>query len=176
MFEEESNCFRHPLSDGRWRNFFAAAARLLPQEVRRELRSHALCIRRAVEELDPWMDAACAETCPTCRDPCCTAGGIFYNLADMLYLLGLDEAFPLGQTRTRPDAPCRYLGPGGCRLPRIYRPYVCVWFLCEPQARRLTDEPARFQRRVAELYRRIRSHRLALLETARPFQPHLEDA
>ncbi|SHF41687.1 hypothetical protein SAMN02745206_01939 [Desulfacinum infernum DSM 9756] len=175
MIAEETSLFRHPMPDGRWRNFFDTAARILPRDVRSALRPHASAVRRAVEELDPWMDAACADTCPACQDPCCTAGGIFYNLADMLYLFSLEEALPLGQTRTRSGQSCRYLGPRGCRLPRIYRPYVCVWFLCEPQARRLSGESARFQRRVAELYRRIRHHRLALLDTASPFLPLLED-
>ncbi|WP_139796424.1 hypothetical protein [Desulfacinum hydrothermale] len=140
-----------------------------------ELRAHARSIRRAVEELDPWMEALCADTCPDCRDPCCTAGGIFYNLADMLYLLALEQAPPPGQTRTRTGEPCRYLGPGGCALARIQRPYVCVWFLCEPQAQRLSEEPGRVQRRVVELYLRIRRHRLALLEAVGPYRPILED-
>ncbi len=172
---EETNRFRHPMSDERWRNLFRVLGSAFPPTVKAVLRHHARTIHRHIQSLDPLMDRYCRETYPMCTDPCCLAGGIFYNLADILYLFGLERALPLGQTRTRPTEPCRYLGLRGCLIPRVYRPYVCVWFLCELQTERLLREPARIQRQVAQAYQEIRRLRGALLQTADPIVQEIED-
>jgi hypothetical protein len=69
---------------------------------------------------------------------------------------------PPGQTRQKPNDPCRYLAVTGCTLARTVRPYVCVWYLCEAHVALLQEEPPGFQRRFLEVMQEIRTCRLKL--------------
>jgi hypothetical protein len=159
---EESSLYRQPMSDLEWqgimknfRNRFA----LIDQE---PFQSCAEQIREALQWLDPVMTKYAEITCPQCKDPCCTAHAIFFNQTDMLSLVAMGISLPPGQTRVRPGAPCRYLTPNGCRLQRIARPYVCVWFLCEAQMDLFWEERALTQRHFVKQFEKIRLNRLRL--------------
>jgi hypothetical protein len=168
---EESSRSRRPLTDSGWRDFFRSLDGALSDTTRAALFEHSARIRRAIEELDPMMDRYCAQTCPWCRDPCCTASRVAYNLNDMVYLFGLGLALPVGQTREHEGAPCRYWLSSGCALPRILRPYVCTWFFCEPHMERFFEEPACVQRHVIQTLQEIRRLRTAMLALALPHLP-----
>jgi hypothetical protein len=43
------------------------------------------------------------------------------------------------QPKANLSMPCRYLGPRGCRLPRIARPWICTWYLCPTQTAKLRN-------------------------------------
>ncbi len=160
--DEESSIFRCPFPDDEW----AAVVRLLAERLNTldldTMREVAGRIEAALQWLDPIMDRYCELTCPTCDDPCCTGQKVFFNRADLITLALLHDSLPSSQTRNREGASCRYLGPTGCRLPRVRRPYVCVWFLCAPQMSLLQDEPASFQRRFIRTLQDIRQWRLVL--------------
>ncbi len=162
---------RLPLTDSGWRDFFRELDRRLKDSARAALSDHSARIRQAIEQLDAVMDRYCAQTCPQCPDPCCTALHVRYNVTDMVYLLGLAVALPLGQTREHDGAPCRYWLASGCALPRILRPYVCTWFFCEPHMKEFSQEPARFQRQLIAVLQEIRRHRAMVLQIAKPFLP-----
>lgn len=111
------------------------------------------------------MDRYCHATCHGCQDFCCNADGIYFDLADLIYLLILDNDLPTGQTRAERGAPCRYLAEEGCILPRMCRPFICTWYLCEPQMTLLEAEPLPFQKQftaVMQMVRRCRQQLLAL--------------
>ncbi len=114
------------------------------------------------EWLDQAMEKYCKITCPKCKDPCCNATQIFYSQTDMLCMTALDIVLPQGQTRIHPSKPCRYLAPTGCRLPRIARPYVCVWYLCEAQMDLFQQESASTQRHLISALACLRVNRLKL--------------
>ena len=184
---EESSRYREPMSDSQWQALRSKLAREL-----RELNGNLVerlveQIQKDIEWLDGHMTRYCEITCPACTDPCCLAQNIFYNRADLLYLVGQKKAAtpgpigeqsspapsasryrlhafegPSGQTRRQTADPCRYLAQHGCLLPRIQRPYVCVWFLCEPQMELFACEPAAFQRQFIDVLKNIRTHRLQL--------------
>uniref|UniRef100_A0A832A323 Uncharacterized protein n=1 Tax=Desulfacinum infernum TaxID=35837 RepID=A0A832A323_9BACT len=168
---EESSRSRRPMTDSGWRDFFRSFDGALNDTARAVLGEHSVRIRRAIEELDAIMDRYCAQTCPWCRDPCCAALRVAYNLNDMVYLFGLGVALPVGQTRQHHGAPCRYWLSSGCALPRILRPYVCTWFFCEPHMERFFREPARFQRHIIGTLQEIRRLRTAMLAFAAPYLP-----
>lgn len=161
---------RSPTRSG-WRDFFSTLDRILNDSTRYALAASSARIRDGIEELDPVMERYCTETCPRCPEPCCTALRVRYNVTDMLYLMGLGLALPVGQTREHEGAPCRYWLSSGCGLPRILRPYVCTWFFCEPHMERFFKEPARFQRHIIGILQEIRRLRAGLLQCARPFLP-----
>ncbi len=159
---EESSLYRQPMSSSQWREvteILRAELALLDQEA---VQSSAGQIREALQWLDPVMTEYCASTCPSCKDPCCHAQAIFFNRTDLLSLIASGTSLPPGQTRVSPLAPCRYLQPTGCDLPRIARPYVCVWYLCEAQMELFGEERASIQRHFIRHFENIRLNRLRL--------------
>lgn len=162
---EESSCHQHPMGDERWREVLSDFRSKLQTLDRVRTKYLERAIRERIEWLDPIMTWYCRLTCGECPDPCCHARKIFFNRTDMLYLACSDLPAPPGQTRTQAGNPCRYLGVDGCGLSRTGRPYVCVWFLCEPQMELLQHEPVGFQRQLAKVMGEIRSCRLLLEAT-----------
>lgn len=160
--DEESSVFRRPLTDDEWADVVRRVAERLNTLDTDTLRDAASRIEAAIQWLDPIMDRYCGLTCPTCDDSCCTGQRVFFNRADIITLVLLQGDFPPGQTREAEGDSCRYLGPTGCRLPRGRRPYVCVWFLCDPQMSLFQDESASFQRDFVRVLQEIRQARLVL--------------
>lgn len=159
---EESQRYREPLSDAAWNEALNLVRIRMRDRDPVALASLVTRIDQAVGWLDPVMTRYCAQTCPTCEDPCCNGTRIFFNLADILTLVARGDWIPPGQTRSTDGERCRYLSSTGCTLSRAHRPYVCVWFLCEPQMELLTRETPRFQRSFLSALRDVRAGRLAL--------------
>jgi hypothetical protein len=162
MIREESSLWRQPMSDSRWQEVIAGLKTEMALLDQGLVQSLAGRICEAVQRLDSFMTKYCGITCSSCDDPCCSADGIFYNRADMLYLLAMGITSLSGQTRTRPHQPCRYLTSGGCCLPRVARPYVCVWFLCEAQMELFQRESGSTQRQFIRNLESIRADRLRI--------------
>ena len=78
-----------------------------------------------------------AATCPWCPLLCCQVATVWFDRCDLVLsrLMGLPA--PPGQPRPDPNHPCGYLGPRGCRLPRLHRPWICTRYLCATQRLRL---------------------------------------
>ena len=159
---EEPAVYRRPMSDREWRQVLTVLRRRVSSLGTGPIRMLAHPMRERIQWLDAVMVTHCEVTCPSCEDPCCHGLQVFYNRTDLLWLLALDERFPPGQTRRGPTEPCRYLDQSGCLLPRMLRPYVCVWFLCEAQMNLLRDEPALFQRHFVRVLEEMRVLRLKL--------------
>jgi hypothetical protein len=159
---EESSLYREPLSEAAWDEALILAASRVREADRNLAAAIVARIDRALARLDPVMTRYCELTCPNCGDPCCHGKRIFFNLADLLVLTLRDTGLPPGQTRSAEGEGCRYLTATGCTLPRTHRPYVCVWFVCEPQMELLQGETARFQRDFLHALSEIRQGRLAL--------------
>lgn len=171
---EESSLCRRPYLDREWKVLMEQLADRVKKLGLKRFQMAARQIAAGIQWLDPLMESYCALTCPSCEDPCCTGQNVFYNRADILYLIALNAALPPGQTRNTASSPCRYLGPRGCALPRVRRPYVCVWFLCEPQMLLFLKERASFQRKVVGVMQEIRASRLlieAIYEKGYPDEP-----
>lgn len=160
---DQEDPYKHPIAPVVWRQIITSfKERAIRIDSRRVgLLCHG--IREGLLWLDDIMDGYCAATCPDCDDPCCTANGIYYNRADLLYLLGLHTDLPVSQTRSRRNEPCRYLTAEGCMLPRICRPFICVWYLCEPQMALFQEEPLLFQRQFIAVMQAIRMCRQELV-------------
>jgi hypothetical protein len=107
---------------------------------RREL-AQAVTIARRVQvhlaSLFALMDDLCTATCRFCPDPCCLTAKVWIDFRDLLFLHLAGQPVPMAQLRHDLNGACRCLGPKGCTLPRISRPWVCAWYLCPPQAARL---------------------------------------
>jgi hypothetical protein len=160
---EESSRYREPISASRWQLICQKLYGQIQQLDQHQVQWLAEQIYQGIRWLDQPMNAYCQATCPSCADPCCSALGIFFNQADLLYLSALKHvSLPIAQTRTEAHAMCRYLGTHGCLLARTQRPYVCVWFLCEPQMELFNAKPGSFQRQFINVLKNIRTCRLEL--------------
>lgn len=162
---EEWSLLRHPLPDSIWHEIVEEIKANLSEIFLKFSSKEADSFLTDFQWLDGLMSRYCAQSCPSCTDPCCRAKGIFYNLNDLLFQLVFKLLPPPGQTRTQPLADCRYLSSNGCILPRISRPYVCVWYLCESHMELLGRENATDQRRFLKTLQSIRTFRLNLQVT-----------
>ena len=159
---EESALYREPIEDSCWQDLLTALKIRLSHLDTGRIQLPARRIAEGIQSIDATMTRDCELTCPSCKDACCTGLKVFFNQADLLYLIALGKEIPPGQTRTRATEPCRYLAPDGCRLPRIFRPYVCVWFLCEAQMELFQTESSAFQRQFIKTMQDIRACRLKI--------------
>ena len=159
---EESSLYRQPMSDPEWQKVTENLRARFGQVDQEPFQSSAAQIREALQWLDRVMTKYCELTCPQCIDPCCNAHAIFFNQTDMLSLIAMGISLPSGQTRVGSGEQCRYLTPNGCRLQRVARPYVCVWFLCETQMDLFWEESALTQRHFVKQFENIRLNRLRL--------------
>ena len=90
-------------------------------------------IRACIHALDRSMTALCRSTCPVCPDPCCRRATVWFDFQDLIYLHMCGEPIPPTQIDRVRGAACPYLGPGGCTLARIQRPFICTWYICPEQ-------------------------------------------
>jgi hypothetical protein len=119
-----------------WREINAAFA-YLERRYGAELdraRIPATELQMRLTSLSPLMDELSRRTCPSCPSPCCRTAVVWFDFRDLLFLHLTDHFPPISQP-LYPDAGlCRFLGPKGCRLPRLLRPWICTWYLCPAQA------------------------------------------
>ena len=154
--------YKQPMDQKQWLTVITALKKNTPAAVLQRLRFLALGIREGLLWADDIMDRYCAATCNECQSPCCNVDGIYYDRADLLYVLALDADLPYSQTREKTKEPCCYLTPEGCMLPRMCRPFICTWYLCEPQMTLFQQETPRFQRQFTAITQTIRHCRLQI--------------
>lgn len=97
------------------------------------LHSLADSIRTQLTALYPVMDDLCRLSCPWCPTPCCISARIWYDTRDLLFFHLAAIPVAPGQPNADGNQTCRYLGPVGCRLDRLARPWICTWYICPPQ-------------------------------------------
>lgn len=155
---------RRPLAPHAWRDLNAALEAWFRRRHEIWSQAHRLAegIFDLIRWLDPFFERYERESYPRCADPCCTARQVFFDRADLLFFHALPTAVPEAQTRALENEPCRYLTPRGCALPRLTRPHVCNWFLCDLHYQCFTREPARIQRVFIGHLEDLRHHRLRL--------------
>lgn len=107
-------------------------------------------------ELAPVMTALGSVTCGRCLSPCCERARVWFDFRDLLGLHLTGQPLPPHQLRPHLQAPCRYLGAAGCRLPRRLRPWVCIWYLCPLQTTVLDRERLSAVRRCLETVGKLR--------------------
>ena len=102
------------------------------------------------------MDELARYTCTDCADPCCLRATLWYDNVDLLVMGLARSPWPVGQPMAEAGAPCRNLGPVGCRLPRHRRPWICTWYLCPRQTARLDAADGRLRRRIYACRRSVK--------------------
>ncbi|MEJ5301066.1 MAG: hypothetical protein WHS38_08775 [Thermodesulforhabdaceae bacterium] len=178
MVIEEPTVIRQPLNSSEWQKIKETLAfhfKNVDSFSRRMLTSSAIAIEEQLKKLDELMDLLCIHTCPSCADICCHAKNVFYNEVDLFFLTIHGSFYPPHQTRSSPEQKlCSYWEPHrGCTIPRLFRPYICTWFICDNQVKIMENMlTIREHREVISSYTIIRHHRLILAS----FLPPLEIA
>jgi len=67
--------------------------------------------------------------CPQCKDPCCGRVHYLYTEKDILYLK-LSGLRPVWRKEGVMKRGCWFLGPTGCSLDLLARPFICHSYLC----------------------------------------------
>lgn len=96
-------------------------------------------IKSGLDSVFPDLDELCAHSCPWCPEPCCLSASVWFDFKDLLFLHFNNLIISPAQPKANLKTACRYLGPRGCRIPRIARPWICTWYLCPTQTAKLRN-------------------------------------
>jgi hypothetical protein len=127
-----------------------------------KLQPKAGAIISLIMRMERPMNILSRETCSDCEDPCCRRATLWYDFVDLLVIGASGHSWPLGQPMATVGSQCRYLGPSGCRLPRIQRPWICTWYLCPRQTAQLEATRPLQRRAVARMMADVKRLRKAL--------------
>lgn len=141
MFDNESFVPWHTI--GRWQEANASLAKTIDnhEPALTDCRRQARQTRRLLESLFPLMEKLCRRTCPDCTDICCQRAWVWADFRDLLFFHLAGIPAPEQQLVCRQGDHCRNVGPSGCRLERLQRPFVCTWYICPAQTRLLDNRP-----------------------------------
>ena len=155
---------RRPLLPLRWQQLNKIICSWLgsSDDIARPAQAWSRVIKENLEWLDPLFQGYVETSYRHCPDPCCQATNIFFDLADLLYLHSLPASIPDSQTRISNGDPCLYLTEQGCVLPRIHRPHICTWFMCDLHYECFGTEQPKIQREFVRRLEKIGHHRQKL--------------
>lgn len=103
------------------------------------IRARVNAITKGYGILDGDMVRLCDDTCPSCSAVCCKHATVWYDFRDLLFISLSEQRFPDEQLRKSPSGVCFFLGPRGCSKPRLERPFICTWYICQQQRELLSD-------------------------------------
>lgn len=132
------------------------AARLAPaRRLAAAIAHHRAC-------LAALFDAVAEITCAVCTTPCCQHAKVWLDFTDLLFLHLNRVPLPPRQLRGDLNAPCRFLGPQGCRLPHQTRPWICDWYICPDLQRAIARDIPGGWVQVERIRARVKSRRDAM--------------
>lgn len=111
-----------------------------------EARRIAIGLQEIMSSVFRHMEHLCGATCPSCREVCCRHACVWMDYKDLIFLHLTGTQIPPSQPLSHRGERCRHLGPTGCRLDRIQRPFICTWYLCPAQKRCMSENPAHMNR------------------------------
>lgn len=125
-----------------------------------QVKQTAGCIKDLFASVNSTLDSLCSTICAQCVSPCCLVADVSYDFKDLLLIHMADQVTPPGQPRRSTHDVCRYLGPEGCRIPRLERPWICTWYICAAQKEYLTghhEDSLRFLLSAIEQVKMLRN-------------------
>lgn len=105
-------------------------------------------LQQLLMESADLIEAYTREACPACTDVCCRQKHGIYRDRDIRYLEAIGAFVPEFDPTRDPEAPCEFLGEGGCINPRWLRPFKCTWYFCEPLILAMDERSGRQTRQL----------------------------
>ncbi len=127
-----------------------------------QARQHAKSIAHELDLLADWFEQLAGTTCRICEDPCCRHAKVWLDFRDLLFIHLHQEVLPPRQLRGNLREPCRYLGDQGCSLPQRSRPWICTWYICPSQRRKLERDAPWGSMQINAALLRVKAQREAL--------------
>lgn len=118
-----------------------------PNPVSREL---ATDMKRAYDEVSPFIELHTARVCPNCLKVCCIDRHGTHEPEDLAFIEALGQGPPPEPPLKDDTLPCRQLGPAGCGLERWRRPFRCTWYFCAALLEEMPEESPREYRRFMD--------------------------
>lgn len=123
-----------------------------------DARRLAIELRHEMLSIVPLMERLCSVTCALCQEVCCLQACVWMDYKDLVFLHLTGIQIPEAQPLNNRGECCRYLGPKGCRLDRIQRPFICTWYLCPSQTQCIRENPA-YLKCVSNRIQQVKSRR-----------------
>lgn len=151
-------------ASGEWNEANRSLAALISSRGRTlaAIRELALTLKDLLNELGERFEAIGAATCGHCPHPCCATARPWFDFRDLLFIHLTGQAFPEGQPLEIDSTICRYLGPKGCRLIRLQRPWICTWYVCPTQTVRMRRQDLRLKERMTQLVQETKGIRIEM--------------
>lgn len=121
-------------------------------------------IKGRLDHVFSMLDELCNNTCPWCPAPCCLSAMVWFDFPDLLFLHLSGQAVPPSQPMPNLKESCLYLGPRGCSLARICRPWICTWYLCDTQLAYLRKKDFEKQSELEQDMQAVKAQRKAMEE------------
>lgn len=124
----------------------------------------ASLVRIRLESIFNLLNDLCIETCSRCPDPCCLRASPWFDFRDLIFLHLNTLEIPIGQPIEAFNQTCCYYSPHGCTLSRIFRPWICTWYLCPVQTVNLKNRRAHQRKDIAFAINEIKAYRKEMEE------------
>ncbi|MFC1883727.1 hypothetical protein ACFL2O_03055 [Thermodesulfobacteriota bacterium] len=86
-------------------------------------------IEAALSKIIELQNYYVSKVCSKCINPCCRRVGYLYSDKDILFLR-LSGKNPVRKIRGHRRKGCIFLGPEGCLLDALSRPFICHRYIC----------------------------------------------
>jgi hypothetical protein len=96
-------------------------------------------IESAISEVAGLQKDYVSMVCSRCLQPCCRRVGYIYSDKDILFLK-LSGKKPVRKRRLFGKKGCSFLGPDGCLLDILSRPFICHRYICPDLKTAINEE------------------------------------
>ena len=86
-------------------------------------------VETAISEVAGLQREYASRVCSQCPDPCCKRVGYLYSDKDILFLR-LSGKKSIRKRKNYEKKGCCFLGPHGCLLDALSRPFICHRYIC----------------------------------------------
>ena len=125
------------------------------------VKTAAAGMRLTYRNLRHFFDDFTGPICSKCPEPCCVNRHGFPDFEDLVVFHAMGIKAPSFDCNVADTAPCQFLSPSGCLLPRQGRSYRCTWDFCNSCMDKFQQDEKwefkKFQALMAQLARRRNS-------------------
>ncbi len=116
-----------------------------------------------MEQVSSFIEAYTQKTCPYCGTVCCAQKHGLPEFGDVAAFLSLGHTPPYYDLHLPLSGACQFMGPRGCTIERIIRPYRCTWYFCDPLLTQIEIGPTAHYNQFIKLVQQLADARGQML-------------